>query len=125
MTDLQPIIVPVEVQTEVVNIDVGIESPIQPLINGDYNELDNRPQINGVELIGNKTSAELHIDQTYVHEQQTVSDIWTIRHNRAKYPSVTIVDTAGSCVVGEVTYIDANTVSVRFNAAFSGYAYLN
>ena len=29
---------------------------------GNYNDLRNKPSINGVELVGNKTSEDLHID---------------------------------------------------------------
>lgn len=35
----------------------------------DYNPLRNKPQINGEELIGNKTSDDLHIKQEYTYEE--------------------------------------------------------
>lgn len=46
-------------------------------------------------------------------------------HNLNAYPSVTVVDSAGTVVIGEVQYIDANTLVVRFLAPFSGKLYLN
>jgi len=64
-------------------------------------------------------------DKTYMHDQSGASAIWTISHALDKKCSVTIVDTAGTVVVGEVDYTDSNTVTITFNAAFSGYAYCN
>ena len=92
-----------------------------------YNKLINKPSINGIELVGNKTSQELGIDsdKNYVYSQTVASDVWDIEHNLKKYPSVTIVDSGGNGVVGEVTYLSKDKVQVSFSAAFSGKAYLN
>lgn len=103
--------------------DAGGGSP-QPT-GGDYNELSNKPSINGVTLEGNKTSAELDIDRTFVYQQGVASDTWTIPHNLGKYPSVTVVDSTGRVVVGGTQYLDSNTVVLTFSGAFSGVAYLN
>ena len=62
---------------------------------------------------------------TYEYDQSGVSDDWTITHNLGKYPSVTVVDSAGTEVVGDVTYISENVINIKFNSAFSGTAYLN
>jgi hypothetical protein len=64
-------------------------------------------------------------DLNYLHDQAAASDTWTITHNLSKYPSVTVVDTAGDEVEGAVNYISANQLVVTFSAAFSGKAYLN
>lgn len=64
-------------------------------------------------------------DKFFSHEQAQPSDTWTIQHNLRKYPSVSIVDTAGSVFLGEVHYIDENSLAVSFAAAVAGYAYLN
>lgn len=63
--------------------------------------------------------------RTYVHEQSPASDTWVINHNLKKYPSVTIVDSAGRVVIGEVQYIDNTLIICSFSAPFSGIAYLN
>lgn len=93
----------------------------------DYTTLENKPQINGVTLTGNKTSAELNIeaDKTYTYTQATATQTWEITHNLAKYPSVTIVDSSGNIVIGEISYTDENNLTVTFMSAFSGKAYLN
>lgn len=62
---------------------------------------------------------------TFVHSQDTPSSTWAIAHNLNKYPSVTVVDSAGTVVVGQVIYADSNNLSVQFSSGFSGKAYLN
>lgn len=42
----------------------------------DYNELVNKPSINGIELIGDKTSEELHIAASFP-EEGNIGDIMT------------------------------------------------
>lgn len=62
---------------------------------------------------------------TYIHYNKSASDTWTIFHRLNRFPSVTIVDSADNVVTGDVTYIDQNTIEVKFNGAFSGKAFLN
>tara|TARA_R110002050_G_scaffold115679_2_gene231896 strand:- start:3852 stop:4556 length:705 start_codon:yes stop_codon:yes gene_type:complete len=64
-------------------------------------------------------------DKHYTHDQGISSDTWTINHGLGKYPSVVAVDSAKSAVVGAIDYIDTNNLTITFNAAFSGEAYLN
>ena len=92
-----------------------------------YNDLSNKPSINGVILVGNKTGAELGIvnDKNFVYVQATSSDIWEITHNLNKYPAITVVDSGGSVVIGEIVYIDKNNIRITFASAFSGKAYFN
>ena len=92
-----------------------------------YQTLRNKPRINGVELSGDLTAEELGItsDQHYTHKQAQAAKVWTIAHNLGKRPAVTVVDSAGTVVIGEVDYLDDNTVRLTFCAAFSGTAYCN
>ena len=62
---------------------------------------------------------------TYVHNQVASLSAWTINHNLNKYPSVSVVDSGGSQVIGEVQYITTNQVILTFSSEFSGKAYLN
>lgn len=64
-------------------------------------------------------------DLTYNHNQGTSSASWSINHSLGKFPSVMVVDTAGSVVTGTITYTDLNNITINFNSAFSGDAYLN
>jgi len=62
---------------------------------------------------------------TYVHEQDVPSDTWEVEHNMDKFPSVSIIDSSGRLVIGEVEYVNENKVIVEFTAGFAGKAYLN
>ena len=64
-------------------------------------------------------------DKHYTYVQGTAAAVWVIQHNLNTFPSVTVVDSAGSVVVGEITYNNTNQVTVKFTSAFSGKAYLN
>jgi hypothetical protein len=59
------------------------------------------------------------------HLQPLAADTWQVVHNLDKRPSVTVVDSAGDTVEGDVTYLDSNRLSIHFSAAFSGSAFLN
>ena len=41
------------------------------------------------------------------------------------FPSVTVVDSGNSTVIGNVEYTNSNILTVTFASAFSGCAYLN
>ena len=62
---------------------------------------------------------------SFTHDQTTTANSWTITHNMGKYPSVTIVDSANSYVIGNIEYINSNSLTVSFKNAFKGKAYLN
>ena len=65
------------------------------------------------------------LDKTFSYEQALASSVWNIQHNLNKYPSVTIVDSAGSVIEGKVNYININNIEIEFNSPFKGKAYLN
>ncbi len=62
---------------------------------------------------------------TYIFNQGSPTTTWTINHNLNKYPSITVVDSGGTTVVGSYTYNNANTIVLTFTVAFGGRAYLN
>lgn len=62
---------------------------------------------------------------SYVHNQGSASNTWTINHNLNFYPNVTIQDSGGTIVEGEIAYTTRNTLIATFSAAFSGKAYLS
>jgi len=62
---------------------------------------------------------------TFIYEQGIASDNWYIVHNLNKYPSVTVVDSAGNEIICSVQYVDLNICICTFNAPFKGKAYLN
>lgn len=64
-------------------------------------------------------------DKNYVHDQIASSKTWTINHNLNKYPSVMVINSAGTVALGEITYTSLNQVVITFSAQFSGKAFLN
>ena len=68
---------------------------------------------------------EVRAKSKFVHTQTSAATTWSITHNLKFYPNVSIVDSALSHVIGEVTYIDENNLTVSFTSAFSGKAFLS
>lgn len=64
-------------------------------------------------------------DATFLHDQQAPASVWTIDHGLGKEPSVTVIDSAGSQVIGDASFPTPNRVVLTFSAAFSGRARLN
>jgi hypothetical protein len=68
---------------------------------------------------------EVRAKSKFVHTQASAATTWSITHNLKFYPNVSIVDSALSHVIGEVTYINENSLTVSFTSAFSGKAFLS
>ena len=64
-------------------------------------------------------------DLNYVHNQSQALYTWSVTHNLNKYPSVTVIDSAGSTVEGTITYISNEEIKIQFSSPFSGKAILN
>jgi hypothetical protein len=65
-----------------------------------------------------------HIRLAHTYEQSIPSASWVINHPLDRMASVSVVDSSGSIVFGKVTYISTDTITIDFNAQFSGNAYL-
>lgn len=61
----------------------------------------------------------------YHHIQSVSSAVWTVNHNLGWKPNVTVQDSAGTIVEGEITYTSSNSLTLTFTGAFSGNAYLS
>jgi hypothetical protein len=64
-------------------------------------------------------------DLTFVHNQVALSASWSVAHNLGNFPSVNVVDSGGSLIIPNVSYVNSNNVTISFAAATSGKAYLN
>ena len=95
------------------NVIITEDTPNQVIVNQDA------PNQVVVRLASNGGNTRRH-----VHSQGAVSDEWIINHSLGGYPSVTVVDSAKTIVIGTVTYNSTTQVVVNFSSAFSGYAYL-
>ncbi len=108
-------------------------------IEGDITEINNNPPIpdnSGFWKIWNSTTHQYELsdiklpeaggnDKSFEFTQNTPAKVWVIQHNLYKRPSVTVVDSGENEIIGDVEYIDLNTVKLTFEYAFSGKAYLN
>lgn len=63
--------------------------------------------------------------QRYIHPQSTPDNVWTITHNLGLLPQVTIMNSAGQVVEGDINYISNDVVELTFVAQFSGIAILS
>lgn len=71
--------------------------------------------------IDNVESADKHFEFI----QGVPATTWDITHNLDKFPSITVVDTADTTVIGSYDYITKNRVILNFSSAFAGKAFLN
>jgi len=88
-------------------------------VEADVTDLDKYTQAEVDALIASAT------DINYVHVETPASASWVINHALGKNPSVTVIDGSGNTVVGAITYTDVNNLTLDFNTAFAGTAYLN
>jgi hypothetical protein len=90
--------------------------------NLDFDGTGNKyPTVDGV----NDAISKIKEDKNFIYNQTNPSAVWNVTHNLEKRPTTTVVDTAGSHVVGQIDYINENEVIITFGASFSGYAYFN
>ena len=105
--------------------DPGVAGPPNTLSIGTVTEgLEAQVTITGV-APAQVLNFVLPIGGVYTHTQSAPSTTWTIVHNLGYHPSVTVVDSADSAVVGDVTYVSTNELIVSFSVAFGGKAYLS
>jgi hypothetical protein len=64
------------------------------------------------------------LENTFTYRQDTPASVWTVVHNLGTFPNVTVLDSTGSQVMGDLLYLDGNSVQLTFSAPFSGVAYL-
>jgi hypothetical protein len=64
-------------------------------------------------------------DAFFAFSQNVAAATWVVVHNLGKFPSVSVVDSSGHLVFGDVQYNSNNSLTIFFSAAFAGNAYLN
>lgn len=99
----------------------GTGGPTGPA-GGDLTGTYPNPQIAAGAITGTDIASGV-IAYTFV--QGTAASVWVIDHPLSFRPNVAVVDSAGRQVEGDVTYTDADTVTLTFTSAFAGTAYLS
>lgn len=95
------------------NVNIYQDTPNQVIVDQD---VPNQVIVRSGAVIGRT--------QRHVHSQPSAASTWVITHALGGKPSVTIVDSADTHVVGDVTYDSTTQITVSFTVPFSGYAYL-
>ncbi|MFV8339134.1 hypothetical protein ACNQGL_07670 [Flavobacterium sp. LB3P21] len=76
-------------------------------------------------LLFSKQELNNNGDANYVYTQNIPASVWTVVHTLNKKPSVTVTDSAGTIVEGQIEYISTSQLKITFTAAFSGTVILN
>jgi len=64
-------------------------------------------------------------DSHFEFTQGVPATTWDITHNLDKFPSITVVDTANTTVMGSYEYVTKDRVILSFSNQFAGKAFLN
>lgn len=78
-----------------------------------------------VHLHTTTTTAGAPTGDHWRHAQLDPADTWVIHHGLGRRPAVSIEDSAGTLVHGDVTYLDEGRLVVRFAHPFAGHANLS
>jgi hypothetical protein len=70
-------------------------------------------------------NVKVFADKNYVHEQNIAEKTWRVTHSLNKYPTVTVIDSAGNEVICNIEHIDTNNCIISMNAPFKGKAIFN
>lgn len=63
---------------------------------------------------------------SYTHTQSSPSTTWTVVHGLGYHPGgISVVDSGGSKVYGDVVHTTENSLVINFSTAFSGKAYIS
>lgn len=64
-------------------------------------------------------------DKHYRHEQGIASTQWAVNHGLNKVPAISVLDTGGTNIEGDIIPVDLNTVRLVFSHPFTGTAFCN
>ena len=95
------------------------------LYNASFTPITANGNITADKYYGFAVYPELSADKHFTFTQSTATNTWNITHNLGKFPSVSVVDSGNTIVYGNIDYIDNNSLTITFSAAFGGKAYMN
>ena len=64
-------------------------------------------------------------ERTFTFNQTVSTGTWVITHNLGAFPAVAVIDSVGNFVIGDIDYTNNVSLTLTFNNAFKGKAYLN
>lgn len=77
----------------------------------------------GVLSIAPQAIEENNVAKIFKYVQTTPSDTWTIQHNLGYKPSVTVIDSAGSVLFGDIEHNGDDQLTLYFFGGFAGEAH--
>ena len=95
------------------------------LYNASFTPITANGNITADKYYGFAVYPELSADKHFTFTQSTATNTWNVTHNLGKFPSVSVVDSGDTVVYGDIDYIDNNSLTITFSAAFGGKAYMN
>ena len=95
------------------------------LYNASFTPITANGNITADKYYGFAVYPELSADKHFTFTQSTATNTWNITHDLGKFPSVSVVDSGNTIVYGNIDYIDNNSLTITFSAAFGGKAYMN
>lgn len=104
-------------------LQIQLSSVIVDQINNSLQAGDNISSL--INDSGFITLLDIEQDKNFLYTQNTPNSVWNIVHTLNKFPSVSVKDSAGTTVFGQVDYINITTLTITFNSSFSGVAILN
>lgn len=104
-------------ETGALNVTVNDE-PLHVAINEE-------PLVVTIASTGLQGPAAPIVKNSHVHSQTSESDTWVIVHDLNWYPNVTVIDSAGTTIEGDIEYVSENAVTLRFSQGLIGTAYLS
>lgn len=86
--------------------DAVLDNAAEVARTNDYNDLSNLPDLES-------------IDNNYVMSFSGLATV-IVNHNLGKFPSVTVISSAGDEIVGDVTHNTVNQLTITFNGSNTG-----
>ena len=99
-------------------------SPTAVGFSGDVKDNNGNVGVNG-QVLAKTTNGLEWTNRTFTFNQTVSTATWTINHNLGMFPSVSVIDSVGNFVTGNINYIDDRNLEITFKSAFKGKAYLN
>ena len=85
---------------------------------------DLRRQIEAIPTDGGGGGGDPGI-HSFVHNQGIAAATWSIVHDLGWFPNVTVIDSSGRTVEGDLTHLSDVALRLTFSGAFTGIAYLS
>jgi len=83
------------------------------------------PQVAWLDIADRPDLTGSGTDRTFRHVQTIATKVWIVSHMLDKYVAVSVVDSSGALVIGDLVYVSRNQIRLTFSAAISGEAYCN